>query len=317
MEDNKSLVRSGNELCALGDGRLGRRMEGRTAPARRPAVGRRAWQWRLVLQPSCLLSPMADPFYTPNIPSVSSAHKRPYAAMDPDLDGRPVGTSRRNPSLASSSSPSGSRERNKRPRNNSESEVDDILVSSNASMSSSGSSISSVESYHSARSSFADISPPLLPADEAPAGQLPLLVVPTTLLEQTEEADVPMDDVSMDDVLSFVTRQDPVAPPPAPTLPPAPDRNEEMRRAMERVDAFEREMSALRQSPANRPPRWTPFNPGLEELSGLEGSWLVLVRAFSWLRMCPRNVRVRSRLIHRRPLLSPSLPSAGRRHRAS
>ncbi|PIL27191.1 hypothetical protein GSI_10334 [Ganoderma sinense ZZ0214-1] len=208
---------------------------------------------------------MADPFYTPNIPSVSSTHKRSYDAMEPDLEGRPVGTSRRNPSLASSSSPSGSRERNKRPRNNSESEVDDILVSSGASMSSSGSSTSSVESYHSARSSFTDISPPLLPTDEASAGQLPLLDVPTTLLEQPEEADVPMEDVSMDEVLSFVTRQEPVAPPSAPTPPPAPDRNEEIRRAMERVDAFEREMSVLRQSPANRPPRWTPFNLGLEE----------------------------------------------------
>ncbi|KAM5543807.1 hypothetical protein V8D89_002424 [Ganoderma adspersum] len=218
---------------------------------------------------------MADPFYTPNIPSVSSTHKRSYDAMEPDLDGRSVGTSRRNPSLvASSSNPSGSRERNKRPRNNSESEVDDILVSSNASMSSSDSSTGSVESYHSARSSFTDISPPLLPADEASAGQLPLLDVSTTLLEQTEETDVPMEDISMDEVLSFVTRQDSVAPPPAPTPPPAPDQNEDLRRTMERVDAFEREMSVLRQSPANRPPRWTPFNGGMEDFRALEESSL-------------------------------------------
>lgn len=239
--------------------------------------------------------------------------------MEPDLDGRSVGTSRRNPSLvaSSSSSPSGSRERNKRPRNNSESEVDDILVSSNASMSSSGSSTGSVESYHSARSSFTDISPPLLPADEASAGQLPLLDVPTTLLEQTEETDVPMEeDVSMDEVLSFVTRQEPVVPPPAPTPPPAPDRNEDLRRTMERVDAFEREMSVLRQSPANRPPRWTPFNGGMEDLNhlrALEGAWAVFVLAFSWLRLCSRIVPTRSRLVLCRPLLSPSLPSTGRR----
>ncbi|KAI1787189.1 hypothetical protein LXA43DRAFT_720705 [Ganoderma leucocontextum] len=217
---------------------------------------------------------MADPFYTPNIPPVSSTHKRSYDAMDPELDGRPAGTTRRNPSLASSSSSSGSRERNKRPRNNSESEVDDILVSSSTSMSSSGSSSSSsIESYHSARSSFTDISPPLLPADEASVGQLPLMDVPATLLEQIEEADVPMADVSMDDVLSFVTRQDPIAPPPALAPPPATDPNEEMRRAMERVDAFEREMSVLRQSRADPPPRWTPFNPGMEGFGADETSF--------------------------------------------
>lgn len=233
---------------------------------------------------------MADPFYTPDIPSVSSTHKRSYDAMDPDLDGRSVGTSRRNPSLGSPSSPSGSRERNKRPRNNSESEVDDVLVSSNASMSSSGSSTSSVESYHSARSSFTDVSPPLLPVDEPSAGQLPLLDDPSALPEETEEVDTPVEDVAMADVLSFVAHQDPVVPPPAPTPPPPPDRNEEMRRALERANAFEREMSALRQSPAHRPPRWTPFNPGLEELSVLEGAWSVFVCEFSWLTMYLRSV---------------------------
>ncbi|TBU53011.1 hypothetical protein BD310DRAFT_183164 [Dichomitus squalens] len=208
---------------------------------------------------------MAEPCFSSDIPSMSSTHKRSFDDMDPELGARLVETSRRDSSVGSSSSPGGSRERSKRPRNDSESEVDELLVSSNTSVSSSGSS-SSLDSYHSARSSFTDISPQLLPADDAVEGQLLPLDDPSVLLGPVDEPDVPMDDI-----LSFVSRQDSIPPQNVPSPLPQADPQGDLFRMMERADAFNREISALRQSPVRTSePLWQSWTPSLPDTSAHE-----------------------------------------------
>lgn len=194
---------------------------------------------------------------------MSSTHKRSFDDMDPELGGRPVGSSRRDSSAGSSSSPGSSRERSKRPRNDSESEVDEILVSSNTSLSSSGSSSSSLDSFQSARSSFVDISPPLLPTDEPSEGELLSLDDPPTLLGPVDAPDAPMDDI-----LSFVSRQDPIPPLDVHSDSQPVDLDAEITRTMERADAFDREIAVLRQSPISISEAvWQPWTPSLPDTS--------------------------------------------------
>lgn len=202
---------------------------------------------------------MADPFYSLNMSSTSNTHKRTYDDIAPELAAGPSAPSGSNrDSIDSSDDSSTSRERSKRPRNEHNdstyaSEVEDILLPSNTSVSSSSSG-SSLSSYHTARSTFTAVSPPVLEVEEEPEDDT------SDRIAQTPEsyADVPVFptlDVSMEDVLSFVSRpvQTSSPPPPLPPLPPPRstqvlDSEEQFRRNMARVDAFDREMSALRQS---------------------------------------------------------------------
>ena len=245
---------------------------------------------------------MAEPYFSSNL-----THKRTY---DDTQDGPGPSGSRRD-SVGSSTSPSGSRERNKRARNDSDSayasEVDDILISSNTSVSSSTSG-SSNSSYHSARSTLSAPSPSLLPVDEDARDEPSAL--DDSLSSLSAEAGI---DISMEDSFPFI-------PPPAsvPTLASAsqpqqhPDSAEELRRDLERARAFDREMAALRQSPS-RPPQTGSWEPWTAQLPpSLDGPYHALI---SCNLTCPTCCRAASsvRLCLRPP--TPSSSAAGL-HRA-
>ncbi len=192
---------------------------------------------------------MADPFCSLDVPPTSNTHKRTYDHIAPELDaGRPAPS--REPT-DSSDDASTSRERSKRPRNDTSdssyaSEVDDILLPSNTSVSSSSSG-SSLSSYHSARSTLTAASPPLLEVEEELMDDVDHPSDPVADSSQSFPAvsSFPTLDMSMDDS-SFASRPLQTSPPPR---APVPDNEEQFRRTMERVDAFDREIAALRQSP--------------------------------------------------------------------
>lgn len=195
-------------------------------------------------------SEMAESYVAQNM-----AHKRTYDDIGPEDGPGPSGSRRE--SLGSSSAASGSRERNKRARNDTAdsayaSEVDDLLISSNTSDVSS--STSSHSSYHSARSTFTAASPALLPVDEDADNEHSL---PELLSSLSPETSI---DVSMDDDLPF-PRPASIAPAPTPPQPERPDSGEQLRRTLERAGAFEREIAALRHSPpGTQSPVWQPWS---------------------------------------------------------
>ncbi|KAI0748852.1 hypothetical protein C8Q74DRAFT_376286 [Fomes fomentarius] len=197
---------------------------------------------------------MAESYVAQNM-----AHKRTYDDIGPEDGPGPSGSRRE--SLGSSSAASGSRERNKRARNDTAdsayaSEVDDLLISSNTSDVSSSTSSGSHSSYHSARSTFTAASPALLPVDEHADGEQPLPEVLSSLSPETSI------DASMDDDLPF-PRPTSIAPAPAiaPSQPERPDSADQLRRTLERFGAFDREIAALRQSPpGTQSPVWQPWS---------------------------------------------------------
>ena len=190
---------------------------------------------------------MADPHYSLSSASSSaSSNKRTYDDLDANVPSSSSNTQRLSDSVSSSN-----RERNKRARNDSDSgsssssyttEVDEILLESANTSTSSGSSFSS---YHSARSTLSPSSPTTRSPDEDPVEDIPLF---GSLVPDTSYQPEPPIDIS----LPFTPQ--PSAPsPPQPTYQAAQGRDEAFRLSMERVDAFDREMAALRRSPG-RPP---------------------------------------------------------------
>ncbi|RPD79483.1 hypothetical protein L226DRAFT_250745 [Lentinus tigrinus ALCF2SS1-7] len=210
---------------------------------------------------------MADPFYTLNMPSASNAHKRSYDDIAPEPDaGGSAPSGSRGESIDSPDDTSNSRERNKRPRNETTdssytSEVEDILLPSNTSVSSS----SSGSSYHSARSAFTAASPPLLEVEEVleddPSD--PVLHSPEPFASDSLPP-------TWEDTLSMMSGPIQISSPPPARPAEVPDSEEQFRRTMERVDAFDREMSALRQSPfrPSDPTDWALWNDPLLSSSG-------------------------------------------------
>ncbi|KAI0700669.1 hypothetical protein C8T65DRAFT_657441 [Cerioporus squamosus] len=195
---------------------------------------------------------MADPFCSFNMPSSSNNHKRTYDDITPELDaGRSAPSGSRGEPDPSDDTDT-SRERSKRPRNDNSdssyvSEVDDVLLPSNTSVSSSSSG-SSLSSYHSARSTLTAASPPLLEVEEE------LEDDSTDPVADSSQSFPPVSsfptlDVSMEDSMAFVSRPLRISPPPPVPSAAVPDSEEQFRRTMERVDEFDRQMSALRQSP--------------------------------------------------------------------
>ncbi|KAI0746440.1 hypothetical protein C8Q80DRAFT_1354652, partial [Daedaleopsis nitida] len=196
--------------------------------------------------------------------SSSVAHKRTYDDLGREDAPGPSG-SRTDPSSSSSSStdPSTNRDRNKRARNDLDSEfaseIEDILLSSNNSVSSS----SSGSSYHSARSTLSAVTSPLrLPVVEPIDEDPPSIDVPPARYSPRPFTSI---DVSMDDTIFSITppHSPPRLPIPSPTTRHThTDAADQLRRAMERATAFDREISALRQSPVRPvspptpPPVW-------------------------------------------------------------
>ncbi|KAI8973157.1 hypothetical protein BD414DRAFT_540051 [Trametes punicea] len=202
---------------------------------------------------------MAEHNLSPSATS-SSSHKRRYDAMGPEgnADRAVLQTAHRSSGHSptpSSSSAEGSRERNKRARNDMSdssyaSEIDDLLLSSNDSVS--PSSDSSQSSYHSAHSDLpaAASSTTLEDAEEDDMLVDPVLpepLIPSTTVEPSS---------SFEDVPPLLMRQSPPPPPnaAAPRVPgPFAAVNDEFARFLERANAFDRAIAPLRISPAVRP----------------------------------------------------------------
>ena len=126
-----------------------------------------------------------------------------------------------------------------------------MLLTANASMSSSSSS-SSVSSYHSARSNFSPSSSHSVSGEQDAMEEDPLL----DILEPAPQSPPRLPEPpTVDEALPFVSRQPPSVPPLSLSFRPRiPDRDEEFRIERERVDAFEREIAALRRSPIRASP---------------------------------------------------------------
>ncbi|KAI0354024.1 hypothetical protein OH77DRAFT_533720 [Trametes cingulata] len=227
---------------------------------------------------------MAEPHRSSNTALSSSSHKRSYDAIGPETEAGQTDLqhprrSRGDSPQRSPSSGEGSRERSKRARPDSgssyTSEVDDILLSTTASVSPSSSSGSSQSSYHSAQSTLPGlVSPPLLDAAEDD-----MLVDP---VEPDPRPASPVGGMSsfLDTVLPRPTRRIP-APPSASSVPQrtaSEPFEENFARFLERASAFDREIAQLRSSPAGLPTsssRSAGPLPPLESPPGLDDDFLI------------------------------------------
>ncbi|KAI0644102.1 hypothetical protein C8Q79DRAFT_1011900 [Trametes meyenii] len=206
---------------------------------------------------------MAEPQLTPNASSSSSSHKRSYDAIGPEggtnrSDVPPPGRSRRGSPTRSPSSAEGSRERNKRARNDRDSsytsEVEDLLLSTGnpVSPSSSGSSRSS---YHSAHSTLPTVTSPSL-HDAAEDGMLvdPVFAEPVLPEPRPPSSASAVEPPWAETVLPVPHRRSPMSTSDAVTSRETRFHTfDEFRRSLERVNAFDREIAPLRSSPTAVP----------------------------------------------------------------